>query len=63
VKIGSLGKEFQVYRSLLVRHSEYFRKALAGPWKEAEEQAIILEDVEPRTCEYWSDRKYFEGLS
>jgi hypothetical protein len=35
---------------LLAYHSEYFQKALAGPWKEAQEGLIVLEDVEPVTC-------------
>lgn len=52
MEVGSLSKEFQVHKSLLVLYSEYFRKALEGPWKESEEQTITLEDVEPRICKY-----------
>ena len=29
-----------------MHHSGYFRKALAGPWKEAEERLITLDDVD-----------------
>jgi hypothetical protein len=34
-----------------VRHSDYFRRALAGCWKEAEESAVSLDDVEAEAFE------------
>jgi len=36
-----------------VHHSEYFRKALSGSWKEAEENVVTLKDVEPATCTFY----------
>jgi hypothetical protein len=40
----------------MTQHSEYFQKALQGPWKEAEEGVVRLEDVEPETCELFGRR-------
>lgn len=40
------GIKHRLYHALLVRHSEYFKTALKGPWKEAEEGVIRLLDVE-----------------
>lgn len=31
----------------MTEHSEFFKKALQGPWKEAADGTVILEDVEP----------------
>lgn len=39
---------FHVYKTLLMEHSEYFRKALRGPWKEAKEQSVVLKVCHPR---------------
>jgi hypothetical protein len=42
--------KYEVHRAVLTQHSGYFKKALEGPWKEAEEGVIRLDDVEPETC-------------
>jgi hypothetical protein len=47
LKVGLDQKQFHIHKALLVHHSEYFRKALNGPWKEATEGVVKLEDVEP----------------
>lgn len=50
LKIGPEGREYFVHPGLLVCHSEYFARALTGNWKEAEENAISLYDVDCETC-------------
>ncbi|KAF2625448.1 hypothetical protein BU25DRAFT_423167 [Macroventuria anomochaeta] len=36
----------------LVYHSEYFRKAVQGSWKEAQEGVMRIDDVQPSECTY-----------
>ncbi|KAF2035581.1 hypothetical protein EK21DRAFT_84622 [Setomelanomma holmii] len=45
VEIGPDLKQFYIHKALLVRHSEYFAKALPGPWIEAQENVITLDNV------------------
>jgi hypothetical protein len=52
LEIGSDRVKYCVHKALLVHHSEYFRKALQGPWKEAEEGVFRLPDIEPATGKY-----------
>ena len=40
-----------IHQALLIHHSEYFRKALQGPWLEAEEGVVRLKDVNEHACE------------
>jgi hypothetical protein len=44
--------EYKVHKALLIDTSDYFKKALEGPWKEAEEQTVIVKDVESDTCKH-----------
>ncbi|KAF3037574.1 hypothetical protein E8E11_001680 [Didymella keratinophila] len=37
VFIGSDRKKFSVHEEVLKEHTEYFNRALEGPWKEADE--------------------------
>ena len=50
VVVGPKQTEYRILKALLVQHSEYFKRALNGPWKEAEDGAVKLEDVADRTC-------------
>jgi hypothetical protein len=52
LKVGPNQKAYHVHKALLTHHSEYFLKALEGPWKEAEERTVTLEDVEPTVGMY-----------
>ena len=52
VEIGSMGKKYYLHKSLLVFHSEYFRKALQGSWKEAKEGIVRIDDIEPAECTF-----------
>ncbi len=42
--------KYTVHRAVLIEKSEYFKKALTGPWAEAEERIFRLEDIEENTC-------------
>lgn len=44
--IGPEHVPYYVHRDFLMHHSGYFKKALAGPWKESEERVVTLDDVE-----------------
>jgi hypothetical protein len=48
--------EYKIHRTLLINTSEYFEKALTGPWKEAEERTVRIKDVGSDTC------KHLQGL-
>lgn len=50
VEIGTEQREYHVHKALLTHHSEYFRRALSGSWKEAQEGVIPLHDIDPATC-------------
>ncbi|KAF2656849.1 hypothetical protein K491DRAFT_715065 [Lophiostoma macrostomum CBS 122681] len=55
IEVGPNHQNYQVYKDFLVYYSDYFRKALAGPWKEAE-GVVRIEDVEPELFKlfiYW----------
>ncbi|KAH7094575.1 hypothetical protein FB567DRAFT_600179 [Paraphoma chrysanthemicola] len=45
IEIGPDRKKYYIHKALIVHHSEYFRKALQGTWKEAQEGVVRLEDV------------------
>ena len=51
VEIGQESTKYHMHRALLVHHSEYFRKALEGPWKEADEGVVRIDDVGIEECE------------
>jgi hypothetical protein len=44
--IGPEHVPYYVHRDFLMHHSGYFKKALAGPWKESDERVVTLDDVE-----------------
>ncbi|KAH7389503.1 hypothetical protein DE146DRAFT_791525 [Phaeosphaeria sp. MPI-PUGE-AT-0046c] len=46
VEIGTERQRYHVHKTLLVHHSEYFAKALEGPWTEAHTRVITLADIE-----------------
>lgn len=48
--------EYKVHKLLLAQHSEYFKRALNGSWRESEEGRIPLEDVDREICEYSEHR-------
>jgi hypothetical protein len=40
-------KEFTVHEDLICPRSQFFRKAMSGPWKESEERKVDLPEDEP----------------
>lgn len=46
LEIGPQKQRYHLHKALLTHHSEYFNNALNGPWKEAEENVVTLEDVD-----------------
>jgi hypothetical protein len=47
VDVGTRCRRFYVHKALLMEHSEFFKKALQGTWKEATDGIVILEDIKP----------------
>ncbi|KAH3964080.1 hypothetical protein HBI73_034740 [Parastagonospora nodorum] len=52
LEIGPNRVEYHVHKALLVYHSEYFQRALEGPWKETENGVFTLIDVQPTAGKY-----------
>ncbi|KAF1849865.1 uncharacterized protein K460DRAFT_411672 [Cucurbitaria berberidis CBS 394.84] len=53
IEVGPERKKYYLHKALLVHHSDYFRKALEGPWTEAQEGVIKLEDIEPAVVNWF----------
>ncbi len=45
-------QSFLIYRRLLLRHSDYFRRCLAGGFKEVSTDIVVLEDEDPFIFEH-----------
>ncbi|KAJ8114701.1 hypothetical protein OPT61_g3482 [Boeremia exigua] len=58
VVVGTEQKKYHIHRAVLIHHSEYFRNALKGPWKEAEEGVVPLADVEVETFDVFAQWIY-----
>lgn len=50
VLIGPHKTKYLVHKTLLICHSEYFAKALSGPWTEAEERMVTPAGVGEEEC-------------
>lgn len=48
---------------MLKHHSEYFSAALNGSWKEAEENSITLNDIDPKTFEVFVHWLYIQKIA
>jgi hypothetical protein len=53
VGTGENSKTYAIYSSTLTTRSLFFRKALSGPWKEAEERVVHLPEDDVRTFELY----------
>jgi hypothetical protein len=62
VEVGSEKPQLRIYKSLLTHHSEYFQKALNGPWKEASERVVKLEYFECSVFDISVNRIYAKTL-
>lgn len=47
LKVGSKGAVFHVHKGILCNASSYFKAALGGQFKEAINQAVVLDDEDP----------------
>jgi hypothetical protein len=65
IKVGPEGRQFHVFKSLLIRYSDYFQAALrsSGTFKEAEDGIITLPDVDVETFEAFTAFLYSKLLS
>ncbi|OAK96047.1 hypothetical protein IQ06DRAFT_309608 [Phaeosphaeriaceae sp. SRC1lsM3a] len=63
VKIGAESTVYHIHKVLLVEHSEYFQKALNGPWKTAQEDMVELKDVDRSVFDVFVDWVYTGKLS
>ncbi|KAF1358358.1 hypothetical protein EJ07DRAFT_125033, partial [Lizonia empirigonia] len=50
--------KYHLHWALLIQHSDYFKKALNGPWTEAQEGVIHLDDVESGPFDIFVDWLY-----
>ncbi|KAH7084945.1 hypothetical protein BKA63DRAFT_559619 [Paraphoma chrysanthemicola] len=62
IHIGPTRGPFHVHAALLTHHSEYFRIALRGLWKDAQERVIAIEDIEPATFGFFVRWLYTQGV-
>jgi hypothetical protein len=63
IKIGPAPHTiYNVQTSFLTHHSDYFKGALQGSWKEAQENSITLEDVEQAEFNLFVEWMYTQRL-
>ncbi|KOS22561.1 hypothetical protein ESCO_001978 [Escovopsis weberi] len=53
VEITAKGETFRVHRSVVCRHSEYFRTCLSKPFQEAADGTVVFDDIEPRYLAFY----------
>ncbi|KAJ4378225.1 hypothetical protein N0V86_005925 [Didymella sp. IMI 355093] len=58
VEVGPERVKHFIHKALLEEKSEYFKKALNGPWKEAEDKVVFLDDVDCRSFAVFVDWLY-----
>ncbi|KAI4684695.1 uncharacterized protein J4E88_004136 [Alternaria novae-zelandiae] len=46
LEIGPQKQHYHVHKALLTHHSEYFRNAFNGSWKESDDKLVTLSDVD-----------------
>ncbi|KAI4652405.1 hypothetical protein J4E93_002607 [Alternaria ventricosa] len=63
VKVGAEGKEYILHTELLKHHSGYFRGALAGAFREAEEGVIPITDIDTDAFDAFVDWIYRSTLN
>ncbi|USP76911.1 hypothetical protein yc1106_04185 [Curvularia clavata] len=63
VKVGLEQQQYYVHKDLITRHSYCFYNALKGPWKEAHDKLISLDDVEITTFDVFFHWLYFQSLA
>ncbi|KAL5388999.1 hypothetical protein DPSP01_002702 [Paraphaeosphaeria sporulosa] len=62
IDVGMEHAKYNVYAELITYYSGYFKGTLNGQWKEAEDRAIELPDIEPRVFDIFIDWLYTQNL-
>jgi hypothetical protein len=60
ILVGEDQKRFVVHEHLLTHHSEFFRAALIGNFKEAKDKVVRLEDIDPFIFECFVHWLYYQ---
>lgn len=63
VEVGPKRVEYHLSKAFLSHHSEYFKRALAGIWRESSDRTVVLgSDVEPSTFNLFVEWLYTQTL-
>jgi hypothetical protein len=62
LEVGPQKQHYHLHKALLVHHSDYFRSAMNGSWKEAKEKVISLKDVETTAVEIFIHWLYTQQI-
>lgn len=62
VLVGPDAKPFNVHEELLTLHSPFFRAALTGNFKEAEDKTVTLKEEDPKIFEFFVHWLYYNCL-
>ncbi len=62
IEVGPEKVKYHVHRDFFVHYSGYFRKALQGPWEEAQRGTISITDVEPHVFNMFVEWLYTQKL-
>jgi hypothetical protein len=62
LEVGPQKQHYHLHKALLVHHSDYFRSAMNGSWKEAEDELISLKDVETIAVEIFIHWLYTQQI-
>jgi hypothetical protein len=62
LEVGPQKQHYHLHKALLVHHSDYFRSAMNGSWKEAEDKLISLKDVETTAVEIFIHWLYTQQI-
>jgi len=55
VRVGEEKKDYALHKRLLVHHSEYFRGALSGNFRETSVGVILLNDITTKCFDLFVD--------
>ena len=63
LEVGDEQRKFMVHHDLLCVHSQYFRAALQGGFKEAETKAFQFDDVDPEVASWLIHWVYYQRIT
>lgn len=61
--VGADKVSWTLHENVLCHFSEYYKKAFQGPFREAEEKEMVLEDDDPDVFGHFVDFIYRQGLT